>query len=451
MRPATDNYNLIFDAGDEDRVIGVSFGADFTAEHEWGIKDLRALLDINDPDIEKQKKRINKKKLGVYARKINSVEHVWTGSFIKDQLEYSYLYVGRTYDENPKKIEDSIQNQLGTHLESMIDKEGVATAWSGNDLCFVLREDKDTVEDFKKQMAKGNAFLGMFHTGNPFSNGSLTLIFIDKMPEEFKQSLLESDVDNVNLRNADDATGIKQAFQDKRDAWKKQYPHSFHTPWDYMALTPRWANKEKTEVKYWLNPSVQSLVNYGWYTVDDLKDWLNEVPNEIVPEANWPKLKWECKDKNFSRLSYEYPEFFDYEPKYHSAKSYGWSSSKRIVRGAPKYYESDFQVIIEHILYLYYRDIKDQVEILGKSLGEADRPRPQEQERVFGFCEAMTMLGLGFFGACNTPKNKNNFSWLKDVLAMQAWFLVAKEAGYISEEDENQFLKPLKGAHNETL
>lgn len=44
MRRGNDNGWLLDDEG---KLIGISLGADFTAEHEWGIKDIQAGFGIS--------------------------------------------------------------------------------------------------------------------------------------------------------------------------------------------------------------------------------------------------------------------------------------------------------------------------------------------------------------------------------------------------------------------
>ena len=41
----------------------------------------------------------------------------------------------------------------------------------------------------------------------------------------------------------------------------------------YFALSPRWKDDNKKEVIFWLNPYHQDIDNFGWFTVEDLKDW----------------------------------------------------------------------------------------------------------------------------------------------------------------------------------
>ena len=41
----------------------------------------------------------------------------------------------------------------------------------------------------------------------------------------------------------------------------------------YYALSLRWKDDDKKEVIFWLNPMEQDKNNFGWFTVEDLKDW----------------------------------------------------------------------------------------------------------------------------------------------------------------------------------
>jgi hypothetical protein len=50
----------------------------------------------------------------------------------------------------------------------------------------------------------------------------------------------------------------------------------------YFALSPRWCNDgEKTRTKYpivfWLNPHDQHIYNSGWFTVEELEQWISKT------------------------------------------------------------------------------------------------------------------------------------------------------------------------------
>lgn len=438
MRPAFQDFELIYSEDSAlPTVIGISLGYDHTAEHEWGIESLKQLLKMPVVNIEAQKKKINKKLLGINSRIIHSTESIWTGEFVKAGTTYYYLYAGPIYSkERENRIVDTIQRQFGSRLEKMIEKSNVATAWSDSDLCFVT-DQKGLPEFFIEEIQKKNVFLGVFGGRNPFANGSLMLFVASEIPQQLKEDMLKADLEKIETLREDDRTGIKEKLAKKQSEWQESHPHCFHTPWSYIALSPRihdddWPTQHR--VVYWLNPDNQDLVNYGWYTVEELEDWISEKPNNIVSAENWPKLKWQCKHHLFSMLKYEYKDFLPVSPEYYSSTHNG----KTVIKIEPDNVKQNLEVIVQHILMLYCRDIKDQIEFAGKPLEDISSSR--EQDRVFGFCEAMSLIGLGGFGAVNTPKSASNFSWLCSILWTQAWFLVAKETGLITEEDEKTFL-----------
>jgi hypothetical protein len=70
------------------------------------------------------------------------------------------------------------------------------------------------------------------------------------------------DEDAYNLKNAAKATGIEDYLKAK---WRR-----------WFALSPRWANEEKTEVKFWLNPMDQHIYEAGWYSVEQLMEWVED-------------------------------------------------------------------------------------------------------------------------------------------------------------------------------
>jgi hypothetical protein len=432
MRAATNNYGLIIE---ENEVVGISLGYDFTAEHEGGIRTLKDLLNTKEINFEKQKKKINKKSLGIEARRIKSTEHLYTGEFSYNKEKYYYFLIAQIYGLiEGNRISNFVKKSMSSQLESMIEKEGVATAWSDSDLCFVVK-DKIIVDHFKTEMERSNLLIGTFGSTNPFSNNSLTLLRETGVPQEIKDELLRVDVESIELMKVDDATGIKKELEEKQNQWHQEHPHSFDSPWNYIALRPHFT--EKRSLMYWLNPSNQKLVNFGWYTVEQLREWLNEEPNEIVSEENWPKLKFFCRHTNIHSLIYSYKEFFlGIKPDCMLD-----NCNKKIIRNTPKYYNEDFNKIIAHILFLYTRDLKEQIDYRGKTIEELDSPRREVDERVFGICESFVLLGMGYFGACNTPCEKENFSWLREVLRLQAWFLIAKEKDFITSEEEEKFLK----------
>lgn len=41
----------------------------------------------------------------------------------------------------------------------------------------------------------------------------------------------------------------------------------------YFALSVKWKDEKREDIIFWLNPMEQDKYNYGWFTINDLKDW----------------------------------------------------------------------------------------------------------------------------------------------------------------------------------
>ena len=82
----------------------------------------------------------------------------------------------------------------------------------------------------------------------------------------------DADKDAKRLQKADLKTGVKKKLE---KAGKR-----------YFACSPKWANEIKStadgkietkhDVIYWLNPMEQNIHNFGWYTVEDLEEWIED-------------------------------------------------------------------------------------------------------------------------------------------------------------------------------
>ena len=77
----------------------------------------------------------------------------------------------------------------------------------------------------------------------------------------------EAHLDHIALQKASDEIGIHDKL---RKAGK-----------EFFALSPRWAKDVRTSktaypVVYWLNPMHQNIYNYGYFTVEELEQWIDD-------------------------------------------------------------------------------------------------------------------------------------------------------------------------------
>lgn len=271
MRKGRDNGFIVMNGV----FVGVSLGADYCAEHEWGIEKLHNAWGIPYTD---------ESKPGLLRRTVTKMPTSYT-SFLNIKTP---LLLCLSYDfdlKTPEGTEKVKEHYTKKHMELHLSKgfkdypaDELATAWSDSDFgIMATAAHKDKLKELDGALRTGNAamFLG---GGQVFQNAGLRIVIASRVPEEGKKLLLDGDLDSFKLKAAAKATGIE-------DVLKKAAK-------GYFALSPRWAtadDKERTAhpVKYWLNPFQQDQNNFGWFTVEELQQWAENTGP--VPKAKVSK------------------------------------------------------------------------------------------------------------------------------------------------------------------
>jgi hypothetical protein len=247
-----------FIAGTDGNPIGIYLGADFCAEHEWGIKKIKQAFGIGET-----------KQPGLPRRMITRIP-VPQGNygqelrlFTVDDNAYLVFCYKNTIDwiANPKS-----QTERYRELTISEDEE-LATAWDeGSFGIIVTKAHKALLEEIYAAFQKKDIVLCLGGGGHIFDNPGISIVIASKIDEESKQSWREGDEDYARLLKAAEETTIAKYLKGKKK--------------EYYALSPRWAKEIKSEtcktqypVVYWLNPMEQDRYTAGWYTVEDLKLW----------------------------------------------------------------------------------------------------------------------------------------------------------------------------------
>lgn len=259
---------------DDGKPIGIFTGSDHCAEHEWGIADLHRYLGM-DKSLLGVAKRTNRDGKNVHFAKskikIKGVVHNMAILVFGSPVAYGDIKTNDRY--TLKRIRDSYSYSLDKdRLHCEWDDKGCLVAVVGEENVKLLSRLYESAQSCK-------LFLTICGTG-PFNNGGLTIIDIDDIPQKDKDNMLAIDLDAIKLKEASLATGIEAKLKATQTSdWN--YPAS---GCKWMALSPRWlkeTEKEKANTKYpvvyWLNPESQDKVNCGWFTVEDLKDWIKGV------------------------------------------------------------------------------------------------------------------------------------------------------------------------------
>jgi len=227
------------------KFLGFSLGADYTAEHEWGINGILRKFDIQrtsikdavDEDIPLKFGFVTNNRIALGVMEVKKGTYIYTKGFNDPRLEYLERTAGDTaaWDTDDFAIFISDQEQL----KILLDAE------KNNDLTITL-----------------------IGSDSPFGRGGLAILINSLIPDSVKEERIKSEKELFDLYMKVKETGIEKILE---DAGK-----------EYFALSP--TLQEDGTLKFWLNPSDQRNNNFGYYTIDELKAWTkNEGP---IPKAD---------------------------------------------------------------------------------------------------------------------------------------------------------------------
>ena len=265
MKPSTNDIKFIND--ENNNLIGIDLGWDFTAEHERGISKIKDLFGI------KNKSTKLKKVFGVENRTINLVPNNLI--FVKTiyQKKKCYLlalpsiYTNLKFNKNGNLSRDSL-NIFNLFLWNLFDEKKdssnhIAASWDEKSFAIITTEEnKDKLEEIYNALLNKDAIILLAGSNNPYANNGLCIFIKSKLSKDFLDMLYEVDKDDYELQKAVDKTKIVEILKKANK--------------EYYALEPRFFDGV---LKFWLNPKEQSKYNYGWFTVDELLLWTkNEGP-----------------------------------------------------------------------------------------------------------------------------------------------------------------------------
>jgi len=246
--------------------IGIHFPADFTAEHEWGIKELKQSfgipeLKVNQPpfDIKRVKSTIVPETL-LYQERHDPKQTGLVVLKYSFELEGKNIFKMRELDRGMYSVrERNVPPE--DHEYQVYDDIEASGAWSGGDFGIVANGNKARKCIQKLQRAIGDRNICLFlGGGGGFENAGLNVIIADKIPKSQLEIMQEGFENAAKLHDAAHSTGIYDLIS------KDQY----------FSLSPRWKGDRETDYPtiFWLNPRNQDDNNYGWFTVEELKLWM---------------------------------------------------------------------------------------------------------------------------------------------------------------------------------
>lgn len=408
--------------------IGIALTSDFCSEHEQGIQPIYNKLGLQLD------------KIGYKSRII--AKGLFHGQIVpKDKTELYFYISTLSHDKVPSYINHmraKRSDQEGPHTDGMWDKD---------DFIFYTNDYIYAKSLFERLSQKGNSVL-IGRRMAAFDNGILFIVLKDSLDKQTKDELERVDSEARITEKLAKKDNLKGIFDRKRTEWRELY-NSDDSPWDYYAMSPRL--NEYGKVSYWLNPGQQQHLNFGWYSKEELLEWLEGKGPVPMSQDHWKHLTLITKIKrNFCMSTYNTEHYNLYQkcrsnetnPAIQKAIVNGKLDKKAIeaIESMVKSYCSEFP--------RYSRDYFGSIEpTKPESFRElnaymTDQNRTNLQDRqIHMFLSAYAEAGLlDRFGACNTPTQRTNKNWWANLLDEEIRYEAIMDSGVFTEE-EQKFIK----------
>lgn len=262
MRKAFSDVDFIEDEG---KLVGVCLGYDYCAEHEWGIKGIKRSLGIwsGDPKTEK-------KVFGFKRHKITNGSSVkWFETTVKKKKFYGIS----NYSSNWRK-EEEVLKYLKEFISSYDLEKELHSAWDENAFVF-WSPNKQRMKILFDAFQNTNILYGMHKSNNPFAGSGLIFMLGDYVTEEEEKEVIEEQKKYYDLHKRVNKTKILENLRKAGCEFYACSPKEFDSE---EAM-----NSKLKGVLFWLNPMGQDKNNSGWYTIEELKEWINgkgPIPKE---------------------------------------------------------------------------------------------------------------------------------------------------------------------------
>lgn len=226
-------------------LLAVNLGSDFTAEHEMGIAPIRKMFAIPSSD----------KDWGIKRRKITgfpSGAHAF--GWAKGAMPKSEgIYSCDTWDG--KAPDFSKDSELRTY-----STQTLAGAW--DEKSFGVFSSNPTeighLHEIYNAFKAKNVVIFLGGRNGWIGNSGLVLAIASRLPDEFTQKWYDADKEAYGIEKDVKKSGIRELLE---KAGKR-----------YFALSRAHYDKDG-KLSFWLNPMEQDRNNFGYFTLDQLKEW----------------------------------------------------------------------------------------------------------------------------------------------------------------------------------
>jgi hypothetical protein len=228
---------------------------------------------------------------------------------------------------------------------------------------------------------------------------------------------------------------LKEKLHKKDTEWQQMYGEHVTSPYTFHALST------EKDGRIWLNPRHQDYMDGYWLKKEDLVEWIHDEFNSSIFKSKEHKREiyfLESLPHGMS-IRWAYDNFTGLSAKYFDADSmYGYRSdgfvASKINRNSKKKTLDDILSFVKHnykqeIGYIY----KDNHGCVQDPISEKRMEKLNSE--AWGILRCASLFGLGYYGASNTPCNKENFAWVREILFYEALFERYVEEEILTEMD----------------
>lgn len=238
---------------------------DYTAEHEWGIKGIRSIFGISGPP-------------GGFSDQVSEFD-------ASDSISVMEAPVTR-YDFESKKRETSrikesclVLTTDGTPevvARDLLSRHEAHTAFTAafDDGHFCIGAFSEQARTLLRTIHEGIAAkdiaIWMGSSGNPFGKGGLVVARASLVPAGLSAHFDEAAAERRELKRLAEETGIAERIRE--GIVDRRYMSA-----PYFALSPArlsGGRESAHPVMFWLNPTDQENNACGWFTVEELDQWI---------------------------------------------------------------------------------------------------------------------------------------------------------------------------------
>lgn len=263
---------------DQGETIGISLGADFCAEHEWGLNGIRSNFGLKDGALGIDKHKVHQVPINniIYAKGEKFIV-LWFHRYNYD-LEQHRANVEKDVDayvmacEYPFGFDSAAPDMNYSKRKPTVSPDWeFSGAWSENAFAFSAPISQEANMDMLYEGFKENDLVILVGgVNNPFDRGGLVIARYSKIPNEVFENMKEKDLERKRLEKA--------AQKPKKKIFKALSKAGSNPKNAIIAISPAWISdkmkdKSQYEVMFWLNPHNQRDYSAGWFTVEDLLLW----------------------------------------------------------------------------------------------------------------------------------------------------------------------------------